>query len=231
MAEPRLPVFLDADHDGAFPNPELYDAEGLVAVGGSLTRNRLVAAYSSGIFPWFDEGYVPMWWSPDPRAYFDPDHLHISRSLAKTLRKNEFRLSWNTCFERVMRACGQQRSGGTWIIPEMLKAYVDLHRSGFAHSLEVWVGTELVGGTYGVQVGGLFAAESKFHRRADMSKVALVALVRSLFHSGMQLLDVQFATEHLRALGAQVLSRREYLHRLAVARNVTIDLTGLVPAV
>lgn len=231
MAERSLPVFLDGDHDGPFPDPELYDSEGLVAVGGLLSRARLLAAYGSGIFPWYDEGYVPMWWSPDPRACFDPDRLHISRSLAKTLRKNEFHLSWNTCFERVMRGCGEHRRGGTWIIPEMLEAYIDLHRAGFAHSLEVWVGKELVGGTYGVQVGGLFAAESKFHRRTDMSKVALVALVRSLFQSGIQLLDVQFATPHLAALGAQQLSRREYLDRLAVARNLTIDLTDLVPTV
>lgn len=231
MAQPRPPVFLDVDGGGAFPDPELYDGEGLVAVGGELTRARLIEAYSCGIFPWYDEGYVPMWWSPDPRAFFEPESLRVSRSLAKVLRRNEFRLTWNACFERVMRACGEQRAGGTWIIPEMLAAYTDLHRAGCAHSLEVWVGDELVGGTYGVQVGGLFAAESKFHRRTDMSKVALVALVRSLFRCGIQLLDVQFATDHLTSLGAREHTRREYLERLAVARNLIIDLTELVPAV
>ena len=231
MAEPLQPVFLDGDPGATFPDPELYDSEGLVAIGGVLSRERLIAAYKSGIFPWYDAGFVPMWWSPDPRGYFDPSHLHISRSLAKTLRKQEFRLSWNTCFERVMRACGEQRSGGTWIIPEMLEAYTDLHRAGFAHSLEVWIGEELVGGAYGVQIGGLFAAESKFHRRTDMSKVALVALVRSLFQSGIQLLDVQFTTQHLAALGARQQPRREYLNRLAVVQNLTIDLTDLVPVV
>jgi len=130
-----------------------------------------------------------------------------------------------------MRACGEQRSEGTWIIPEMLAAYIDLHRAGFAHSLEVWIGEELVGGIYGVQVGGLFAAESKFHRRTDMSKVALVALVRSVFRRGIQLLDVQFATDHLISLGVQQMRRREYLNRLSVLKNLSIDLTDLVPAV
>lgn len=231
MAEPRLPVFLDGAADASFPNPEVYDSEGLVAVGGTLSRDRLLAAYRSGIFPWYDAGYVPLWWSPDPRAHFDPSHLHISRSLSKTLRGNGFRLSWNRCFERVMRACGEQRSEGTWIIPEMLAAYIDLHRAGFAHSLEVWIGEELVGGIYGVQVGGLFAAESKFHRRTDMSKVALVALVRSVFRRGIQLLDVQFATDHLISLGVQQMRRREYLNRLSVLKNLSIDLTDLVPAV
>ena len=227
----RLPVFLDQDPTQGFPDPTDYDAEGLVAVGGDLTPARLLDAYGSGLFPWYDEGYVPMWWSPDPRANFDPEHLHVSRSLAKTLRRSDFRLSWNTCFERVMRACGEKRAGGTWIIPEMLAAYTALHRMGHAHSLEVWRGDELVGGTYGVQVGGLFAAESKFHRQTDMSKVAVVALVRSLFRKGMCLLDVQFATDHLTSLGVQECSRREYLGRLAAAKDLTIDLTDLTPSV
>tara|TARA_R110002073_G_scaffold119435_2_gene260710 strand:+ start:1229 stop:1921 length:693 start_codon:yes stop_codon:yes gene_type:complete len=227
----RLPVFLDANPGEGFPDPEGYDEEGLLAVGGDLAPARLLDAYRSGIFPWYDEGYIPMWWSPDPRANFDPDSLHISRSLAKTLRRADFRLTWNTCFERVMRACGERRAGGTWIIPEMLAAYTELHRLGHAHSLEVWIGNELVGGTYGVQVGGLFAAESKFHRVTDMSKVAVVALVRSLFRKGITLLDVQMPTEHLISLGVQQCSRRDYLSKLAVARDQMIDLTDLTPSV
>ncbi|MGK0204630.1 MAG: leucyl/phenylalanyl-tRNA--protein transferase, partial [Planctomycetota bacterium] len=131
----RLPVFLDENSGPGFPDPEDYDDEGLVAVGGDLTPARLLDAYGSGLFPWYDEGYVPMWWSPNPRANFDPDHLHVSRSLAKTLRRHEFRLTWNTCFERIMRTCGEQRDGGTWIIPEMIAAYTELHRMGHAHSL------------------------------------------------------------------------------------------------
>jgi len=231
VAEAKLPVCLDASKAQGFPDPRAYDAEGLLAFGGDLAPARLIDSYSRGIFPWYDEGYVPMWWSPDPRAYFDPDHLHVSRSLAKTLRRVDFRLTWNACFERVMRACGERRPGGTWVIPEMLVAYTELHRLGHAHSLEVWIGDELVGGTYGVQIGGLFAAESKFHRQTDMSKVAVVALVRSLFRKGIELLDVQFATEHLTTLGVQEHSRSEYLDQLAAVRDLNIDLTDLSPSV
>lgn len=227
----RLPIFLDEAPGQGFPDPENYDEEGLVAVGGSLTPETLLDAYASGIFPWYSEGYVPMWWSPDPRANFDPDNLHVSRSLAKTLRRNDFRLSWNSCFERVMRACGEEREGGTWIIPEMLEAYTELHRMGHAHSLEVWFGNELVGGAYGVQVGGLFAAESMFHRRSDMSKVAVIAMVRSLFREGISLIDVQFRTDHLASLGVQQCSRRAYLERLATVRDMIVDLTDLAPSV
>ncbi|MCK5945322.1 MAG: leucyl/phenylalanyl-tRNA--protein transferase [Planctomycetes bacterium] len=228
---PKPPVFLAPGDPVGFPDPLGFDKEGLVAVGGDLSCERLLEAYASGIFPWYDEGYLPMWWSPDPRGHLTPEHLHISRSLAKVLRRGGFRLTWNRAFEAVMTACGERRGDGTWIIPEMHDAYTELHRIGCAHSLEVWIGDELVGGTYGVQVGGLFAAESKFHRRTDMSKVALVALVRSLFRAGIRLLDVQFVTDHLRRLGAQQLERREYVRRLGVVRKLEIDLTDLVPAV
>jgi len=224
---PREPAFLLPDGPVEFPDPNGYGADGLVAVGGDLSTERLLLAYGSGIFPWYDEGYVPMWWSPDPRALFSPADLRVSRSLDKVLRRGDFRLTWNTCFERVMRECGQRRKEGTWIIPEMLQAYARLHREGHAHSLEVWRDGELVGGTYGVQVGGLFAAESKFHRARDMSKVALVALVRSLFAAGVTLLDVQFATTHLKALGAVEVPRREYLRRLAVATRLGVDLSAV----
>ena len=228
---PREPVFLAPDGAIEFPDPDVYGADGLVAFGGDLSVERLLLAYRSGIFPWYDEGYLPMWWSPDPRAIVGPDSLHVSRSLGKVLRRGGFALTWNRCFGRVMRSCGQRRGDGTWIIAEMLAAYQRLHRLGHAHSLEVWSGDELVGGVYGVQVGGLFAAESKFHRRADMSKVALVALVRSLFAAGVELLDVQFATPHLTSLGAEQITRRQYLRRLTAAREADVDLSGLQPSV
>lgn len=231
MPEPREPAFLLPGAPVGFPDPEAFDADGLLAVGADLAPERLVHAYGRGVFPWYDEGYLPMWWSPDPRGHLTPAALHVSRSLQKVLRKHDFELSWNRCFERVMQACGARRKSGTWVIPEMLAAYGELHRLGHAHSLEVWRAGELVGGVYGVQVGGLFAAESKFHRRTDMSKVALVALVRSLFAAGIELLDVQFVTDHLRTLGAQEMPRREYLARLAVVRDLAIDLTELVPRV
>lgn len=227
----RQPVFLRADDKVAFPDPELYDRDGLVAIGGDLGSRRLLQAYRQGIFPWYAEGYVPMWWSPDPRALLTPVSLHVPRRLARVLRRGDFELTWNRCFARVMTECGKRRSEGTWVIPEMVRAYTRLHELGHAHSLEVWQDGELVGGTYGVQVGALFAAESKFHRRTDMSKVALFALVGSLFAAGIELLDVQFTTTHLRALGAYDVPRREYLAQLRVARQRVVDLRRLVPRI
>ena len=226
---PRSPVMLTASSPARFPDPRDFDDQGLVAVGGDLSVKRLLAAYRRGIFPWYDVGYPPMWWSPDPRAILGAEDLHVSRSLRRTLRTGAFELSWNTCFERVMKACGQRRKDGdgTWIIPEMVAAYGKLHRAGHAHSLEVFDGPELIGGIYGVQIGGLFAAESKFHRRTDMSKVALVALVRSLARAGIELLDVQFVTEHLGRLGAREIPRTEYLARLSKAVRTPVDLARL----
>ena len=232
MPDPlRMPTFLSPGDPVVFPDPETFDSEGLVAVGGDLTPARVVAAYRRGIFPWYAEGYIPMWWSPDPRGCFTADRLHVGRSLAKVLRQGGFQLTWNQAFGEVMEACAARRRGGTWIIPEMLDAYQALHELGRAHSLEVWIGSDLVAGVYGVQVGSLFAAESKFYRRTDMSKVALVALVRSLDRAGVELVDVQFVTDHLATLGAFAVTRREYLKRLDVLRDVPVDLTELRPDV
>ena len=228
---PRAPAFLAPGDPPAFPDPRRFDGEGLVAVGGDLSPERLVAAYASGVFPWYDEGYLPMWWSPDPRGVLAASDLHVSRSLAKVLRRGDYRLTWNRDFRAVMTACGAQRAGGTWIFDEMLEAYCELYRRGRAHSLEVWRGDELVGGTYGVQAGGLFAAESMFHRRTDMSKVALVALVRSLSRVGVSWIDVQFVTDHLHSLGARRVSRADYLTRLEFARSADVDLAELRPTV
>lgn len=227
----RQPVFLRADHPAAFPDPELYDRDGLVAIGGDLGKRRLLQAYRQGIFPWYAEGYVPMWWSPDPRGVMTPARLHVPRRLQRVLRRADFELTWNRCFARVMAECGRRRAEGTWVIPEMVVAYTRLHELGHAHSLEVWQDGELVAGTYGVQVGAFFAAESKFHRRTDMSKVALVALVGSLFAAGVELLDVQFVTAHLQTLGAFEVPRKDYLAQLAVARQRKVDLRRLVPRI
>jgi leucyl/phenylalanyl-tRNA--protein transferase len=201
----------------AFPDPREFDAEGLVAIGGELTVERLRAAYRGGIFPWYAEGILPMWWSPDPRGLMTAERLHVGRSLRRTLARGDFTLTWNACFARVMAECGKCRPEGTWVIPEMLLAYERLHRGGHAHSLEVWRDRELVGGVYGVQVGALFAAESMFHRQTDMSKVALVALVRCLFAAGIELFDVQFVTPHLHRLGAFEVRRADYLRAAAAA--------------
>lgn len=210
----------------AFPDPNDSDDEGLVAIGGDLSSRRLLRAYSCGIFPWYDEGVPPLWWSPNPRTIIEAADLHVSRSLTRVLRKETFRVSWNQCFERVMRACGVRESG-TWILPEMIDAYVRLHREGHAHSIEVWSGEALVGGLYGVQRGALFAAESMFHRETNASKVALVYAVRSVFPAGIQLFDVQLMTGHLASLGAREIPRVEYLARVAAATRGNADLADL----
>jgi leucyl/phenylalanyl-tRNA--protein transferase len=212
----------------AFPDPESADAEGLLAVGGDLTPERLLLAYECGIFPWYAEGLPPMWWSPDPRAVLDARSLHVSKSLARELRRGHFSVTVNRAFERVMRECGNERDGGTWILPEMIRAYVRLHERGDALSFEVWLDGALAGGLYGVQRGALFAAESMFHRETNASKVALVAAVRSLFGAGIELFDVQFLTSHLASMGVYEIPRSEYLRRVerATARRVTLrDLT------
>jgi leucyl/phenylalanyl-tRNA---protein transferase len=224
----RRPLLILPGSPPHFPDPELSDRDGLVAVGGDLSASRLLAAYDAGIFPWFDEGQPPLWWSPDPRTVVDASSFHVSRSLARTLRRGGFRLSFDQAFERVMRACGEERERGTWILPDMVEAYVALHHAGHAHSFEVWVGDELVGGLYGVRRGGFFAGESMFHRATDASKVALVAAVRSLFAAGVTLLDVQFTTPHLASMGTYEISRRDYLARLATARRAVVDVSKLV---
>jgi leucyl/phenylalanyl-tRNA--protein transferase len=217
---------MPADAPLYFPNPNLADADGLVAIGGDLSLSRLLLAYESGIFPWYDEGMPPLWWSPDPRAVVEIENLHVSRSLARVLRQGRFRVTHNRAFEAVMRACGE-REEGTWILPEMITAYVELHRAGHAHSLEVWAGPDLVGGIYGVQRGALFAAESMFHRATDASKVALVSLVRAVFARGIQIFDVQLPTPHLSSMGATTLPRRVYLERVRRARTENVDLRAL----
>ena len=226
-ARRRPPAWLQPGSAPRFPDPADYDREGLVAVGGDLAPARLLAAYAQGIFPWYAEGIPPMWWSPDPRALITPATLHCSHSLRRRLRRGGFELTWNRCFARVMGECGKRRAEGTWVIPEMVAAYELLHRQGHAHSLEVWDGGELAGGIYGVQVGALFAAESMFHRRADMSKIALVALVPALFAAGIELFDVQFVTPHLRRLGAVEVPRADYLRRLRAAAARAVSLAQL----
>jgi len=220
-----LPVY-KLDHRLWFPPVDRAE-QGLLAVGGDLSTERLLLAYDSGIFPWYDEGLPPLWWSPDPRTVLSEKGLHVSRSLARTLRQAPFRLTWDRAFGEVMRACGVRPGHGTWIIPEMIEAYERLHALGHAHSVEAWRGEVLVGGLYGVHRGGLFAAESMFHRETDASKVALVAAVRSLFRAGIEVFDVQMTTPHLSSLGAEELPRSRYLARVAKARAKDVRLDGL----
>lgn len=229
MAPRTRPAFLARNAPLTFPNPNGVDADGLVAIGGDLSSARLLAAYEQGIFPWYNEGLPPMWWSPDPRTVMDPARLRVSRSLARELRRGRFRLTFDRAFESVMVECGRERDDGTWIIPDMLAAYVELHRKGHAHSFEAWTDDRLVGGLYGVQRGALFAAESMFHRETNASKVVLVSAVRTLFAAGVELFDVQFLTPHLESLGAYEIRRPDYLVRVAEARRKAVSLTNLEP--
>ncbi|MCA8943606.1 MAG: leucyl/phenylalanyl-tRNA--protein transferase, partial [Planctomycetes bacterium] len=185
-----VPMLLEAGGPLLFPDPTQADARGLVAVGGDLGIDRLRLGYANGIFPWFDDEDPPLWWSPDPRCILPLDDLHVPRSLVRRMAKRDYEISWNEAFVDVMRCCAEKRSDGTWITEQMIEAYTALHELGHAHSIEVWMGDRLVGGLYGVQIGGLFAAESKFHRETDMSKIAFVHAVRDLREAGTTLFDV-----------------------------------------
>jgi leucyl/phenylalanyl-tRNA--protein transferase len=205
-----------------FPPVDKANREGLLAIGGDLAPERLLVAYRSGIFPWFEDGLPVLWWSPDPRAILEFDRLHVSRRLRRTLRQQNFQITLDRCFEEVMRACGADRAEGTWITESMLDGYSTLHRQGHAHSVEVWDGDFLVGGIYGVAVGAFFAAESMFYRRRDASKIALVHLVERLMRRGYVLLDLQILNDHTQRLGATEISRSQYLDRLQRAISLPV---------
>jgi leucyl/phenylalanyl-tRNA--protein transferase len=195
-------------------DPERADALGLVAVGGDLRPERLLEAYRRGVFPWNGEDDPVCWWSPDPRAIIELDGLHVSRRLRRTLRSVRFTFTVNRAFGEVIRGCAHRPGDGTWITPDMIRAYETLHRLGDAHSVESWCGGELAGGVYGVAVAGLFAGESMFTRRTDGSKAALVFLVEHLRRRGFELFDIQFLTEHTARMGGVEVPRKEYLRRL-----------------
>lgn len=187
----------------------------MVAVGGDLSIPRLLLAYRSGLFPWTADPVT--WWSPDPRGIFELEAFHVPRSLARTLRKASFTVTFDQAFRETITACAQVRRPGGWISPEFIVAYTALHEAGHAHSVECWQGGQLVGGVYGVAVGGLFAGESMFHRVNDASKVALTHLVRHLRACGFTLFDTQMVTNATRQLGAIEVSRADYLNRLGEA--------------
>jgi len=212
--------WLDPDDDTqSFPPVELAltEPDGLLAVGGSLSPERLFDAYRHGIFPWYSEGQPILWWSPDPRSVLRPEQLKISRSLRKTLRRGDYEVTMDTAFKAVMESCAAPRPGqsGTWITEEMLEAYVQIHRLGLAHSVESWHEGELCGGLYGVAIGRAFFGESMFTRRSEASKVAFVHLVRQLEAWGYELIDCQMQTQHLDSLGAELMPRRTFVDRLS----------------
>jgi len=213
-----MPIVLNKNT--SFPDPALADAEGLVAIGGDLGTERLLAAYRAGIFPWTVDPIT--WWSPDPRAIFELDGFHVSQSLARIIRKGGFEVTINQSFRAVMEGCAAPAPGrgGAWITEEFIEAYTRLHRQGHAHSVECRLKGELVGGIYGVTIGGLFAGESMFHRVNDASKVALHQLVGHLRRRGFALFDIQMLTPATKPLGAIEIPRREYLQRLSAAVKI-----------
>lgn len=214
-----MPVF-QLDERLVFPPPELADPDGLLAVGGDLRPERLLLAYSSGIFPWPTEGFPLLWHSPDPRYVLPASELHVPRSLAKTIRKGRFRCSLDTSFRKVVERCAaKHRPGqsGTWITPEMVDAYEHLHELGFAHCVEAWAGETLVGGLYGVSLGAAFFGESMFADQSDASKVAFVRLLQQLRRWDIDLVDAQVHTAHLERFGARHWPRSRYLRALAEA--------------
>lgn len=200
--------------------PPLYKAlrepDGLLAIGGCLSKRRLLSAYRHGIFPWYNPGEPILWWSPNPRLVLFPNKLNVSRSLRKTLRKNIFSVTFDKAFNEVIAACAAPRKAGagTWITTEISHAYKELHQLGIAHSVETWFEGELVGGLYGVALGGVFFGESMFHTRTDASKVAFVRLAQQLESWGYQLIDCQVQTRHLASFGAEEIDRAYFAQLL-----------------
>lgn len=216
----QSPIDLGLSFPRFFPPPTATSSDGLVCVGGRLDPDWLLDAYSHGIFPWPVWDDEPMaWWSPDPRAVLEFDELHVSRRLQRTVESGKFEITCDVDFAGVVRGCAtaQGRRGHTWLTPAMIDAYLQMHRLGHVHSVEAWHAGRLAGGTYGVAIGGLFAAESMFYRVRDASKVALVHLVAHLRARRYRLLDIQQWTPHTGRLGAVEIPRVEYLRRLAAA--------------
>ncbi len=200
-----------------FPDPAVAPKEGLLAVGGDLSPQRLLFAYQEGIFPWYSEGEPILWWSPDPRFVVRPEAVHVSRTMQKLLRKDTFQFSFDTVFGQVIRACAAApRVGqdGTWLLPEMITAYERLHELGFAHSVEVWQQGELVGGLYGICLGKCFFGESMFMRVSNASKAGFIHLAKVLEQQGFEYIDCQAHTKHLASLGAEFIDRAEFLEVL-----------------
>lgn len=211
--------WLDPYNDAQpFPHPEqaLDEPDGLLAVGGSLAPRRLLQAYRRGIFPWYSAGQPILWWSPNPRTVLLPEHIRISRSLGKTIRKGLYSLTMDAAFDTVLLRCSEPRRGepGTWLTPEMQRAYRRLYQLGYAHSVETWHAGKLVGGLYGVAIGRVFYGESMFSRMNDASKVALVGLARQLQRWDFPLIDCQLRTPHLLSMGAMDIPRRTFLELL-----------------
>lgn len=202
------------NHRLLFPDVEKADEDGLLAVGGDLSPERLLLAYKNGIFPWFNEDSMILWWSPDPRMVLFPEKVKISKSMAQVMKSNKFRITWNTEFEKVINACSaiiRKGQHGTWITPEMKSAYLKLHQMGIAKSIEVWENDLLVGGLYGIDLGNVFCGESMFSSTSNASKFAFICLAKELQHKKYKLIDCQVYTAHLESLGAEEIPRKQFM--------------------
>lgn len=210
------------DNEQPLPDPSLADKSGILAAGGSLTTERLLEAYSKGIFPWYSEGDPVLWWSPDPRVLLFPEHLHVSRKMKTVLKKGEFRVTVNREFGKVIEMCSKPRRNGegTWITEEMKNSYTELHQKGFAHSVEVWKRDELAGGLYGVSFGKMFFGESMFSLVSNSSKLGFIKLTEYLKDKGFLFVDCQVDTDHLRSLGAISVDRDKFLKILEEGVNL-----------
>lgn len=214
-----MPIYKLTD-ELVFPDPSLSEDNGLLAIGGDLSVERLLLAYSNGIFPWYDEGYPILWWATDPRMILIPDEFKTTKSLRKKIKKNEFHITFDHAFEEVIENCSKiirKKQHGSWITQEMKKAYIKLHKEGFAHSTECYINHELVGGLYGVSLGRVFFGESMFHFQTDTSKIAFHALVQKLKKCEFQFIDTQMETTLLKSFGAKSISFKDYRKKLNFA--------------
>lgn len=214
-----MPVFLLSDNL-TFPPAHFARKDGLLAIGGDLSQERLLLAYRSGIFPWYSPGEPILWWSPDPRLVLYPDEIHISRSLKKTIKNQHFQITTDNAFSQVIEACAKSRldlNQQTWIVPEMIQAYQRLHQSGYAHSVEAWYKGRLAGGLYGLALGKTFSGESMFTYNTDASKTAFVYLAAFVKALGFHMIDCQVRTEHLIRFGGREIPRRIFLNQLKKA--------------
>ena len=221
------PFRLDVRQPELFPEASLalQDPDGLLAIGGDLSEKRILAAYRQGIFPWYSDDQPILWWSPDPRMVLYPDNLHISKSLRKTLRRENYSITFDKVFHQVVDECSAPRNytDDTWITDEMKQAYIRLHQSGYAHSVECWQDQELIGGLYGIAIGKVFFGESMFANKADASKIAFIYLARQLQNWGYQLIDCQVYSQHLASLGAINISRDDFIRQIQQLCAMEVD--------
>ncbi|WML34652.1 leucyl/phenylalanyl-tRNA--protein transferase [Clostridium sp. OS1-26] len=217
-----MPIFRLSD-DLIFPHPSLAEEDGLLAVDGDLSPERLILAYRNGIFPWFSEDEPVLWWSPDPRFILYPKNIKVSHSMKKLLKKNTYKISFDTCFRDVISNCSNLRKeSGTWITNDMIEAYCKLHELGYAHSVEAWYEDKLVGGLYGISIGKCFFGESMFSTMSNASKAAFITLCKKLEEKEYIMVDCQVYTEHLESLGAVNVSREKFLELVEEGINVRI---------